>query len=284
MSVLLFSRSIPCQVILQRLVQMPEVAEPRDTCIYLYSLDNHSTPLSTLTKYFDSLLILTVVFIIMAQPDFQVLGQQLIAASEQITLIPNMHAIVGIDFLVANFQQGFAQQAQQHAAALAQQGQQHAAALAQQAQQHNAVLAQQAEQHNAALAQQAEQHNAVLAQQVEQHNAVLAALAQQAEQHNAVIQRLDILQERFDQSQQRLPMLLHNATASYNAHLIYPPVVGNVPGLPATKGALLTLTIPNCIALAEALGLPALPAFPAPTVVNRRQQILDFLGCAIRAH
>ncbi|KAF8340783.1 hypothetical protein F5887DRAFT_1226713 [Amanita rubescens] len=170
----------------------------------------------------------------MAQPNFQLLGQHLIAASEQIRLIPNMHP--------ANFQQGFAQQTQQHAAA----------------------LAQQAEQHNAALAQQAEKHN--------------AALAQEAERHNAVIQRLDNLLE----SQQRLPILLHNATASHDAPLAYPPGVGDA-GLPVTKDALLTLTVADCIALAEVLGLPALPAFPAPTVIIRRQQILDFLGCAIRA-
>ena len=70
----------------------------------------------------------------MAQPDFQLLGQYLIAASKQITLILNMHAIVGIDVLVTNFQQGFAQQ-----------GQQHATVLAQQVEQHNAMLAQRAE-------------------------------------------------------------------------------------------------------------------------------------------
>jgi len=184
----------------------------------------------------------------MAQPNFQLLGQHIIAASEQIRLIPNMHAVP-----VANFQQGFAQQAQQHAAA----------------------LAQQAEQHNAALAREAEQHNAMLAQRAEQHN---AALAQEAERHNAVIQRLDNLLE----SQQRLPMLLHNAITSNDAPLAYPPGVGDA-GLPVTKDALLTLTVADCIALAEALGLPALPAFPAPTVIIRRQQILDFLGCAIRA-
>ncbi|KAN0091033.1 hypothetical protein V8E55_004599 [Tylopilus felleus] len=110
-----------------------------------------------------------------------------------------------------------------------------------------------------------------------------AALAQQGQQHNTVIQCLNILQECLEESQQQLPMLLCNATTSYDAPLVYLLAVGNVAGLPVTKGALLMLTVANYIALAEALGLHALPAFPAPIVIIRQQQILNFLGCVIRA-
>ena len=80
----------------------------------------------------------------MAQPNFQNLSQYLIAASQQIALIPNL-PIMGIGHLMANYQH-------QHAAALEQQAQHHAATLEQQAQHHAAALEQQAQYHNAEMA------------------------------------------------------------------------------------------------------------------------------------
>lgn len=57
-----------------------------------------------------------------AQPNFTILCQRLIGISEQINLLPNMPAIVGLDAIVAKLDM-LALQAQQHQAALAQQAQ-----------------------------------------------------------------------------------------------------------------------------------------------------------------
>lgn len=70
-----------------------------------------------------------------AQPNFTILCQRLIGISEQINLLPNMPAIVGLDAIVAKLDM-LALQAQQHQAALAQQAQQHQTALAQQVELH----------------------------------------------------------------------------------------------------------------------------------------------------
>jgi len=197
------------------------------------------------------------------QPNFHQLSQHLASVSEQIGRIPNMPAVVGLEALIVNL-------GEQHDQALAQQAQQHAAALAQQAQQHAAALAQDA----AALAQQAQQHAAALAQQAQQH---AAALAQHAQHHQQLIDRLDALQE----GQRRLPMQLQNATVSLEAPFQYPLNVAVGGQYPRTKRDLLRLTAANAQVVSQALGLPALP--PNSPVAARQQQIIDFLGCAIRA-
>ncbi|KAF8655050.1 hypothetical protein AX14_008216 [Amanita brunnescens Koide BX004] len=151
-----------------------------------------------------------------AQPNFQILSDNLTAACDEIVLTPNMP--IG-----------------QLAAAVVQQTQQQAQ------------------------------------QQAQQHAAVLDALAQ----INATLAQLNA---RFDQ----LPMQLRNATASLEAPLAYPHGIQIGAAFPGTKSALLRLSVANCITVAQALGLPALPLHT--TVVNRRQQIIDFLGCVIVAH
>ncbi|KAF8625731.1 hypothetical protein AX15_005214 [Amanita polypyramis BW_CC] len=182
---------------------------------------------------------------LLPQPDFHQLNQNLAGVFEQIGRIQNMPSVVGVEALVVNMRE------------------QHDQALAQQAQQHAATLAQQAQQHAAALAQQAQQQAVVL--------------AQQAQQHQEVIERLDSLQE----GQRRLPMQLQNAIASLDAPLQYPPTVNVGHQFPRTKRDLLRLTAANAQVVSQALGLPALPA--NTLVAARQQQIIDFLGCALRA-
>jgi hypothetical protein len=75
-------------------------------------------------------------------------------------------------------------------------------------------------------------------------------------------------------------MQLYNATASLEAPLHFPPNAQvHTDQLPGTKRALLTLGIPGCQAAAHILELPALPTHA--TVAQQRQQIIDFLGCAM---
>ncbi|KAF8343694.1 hypothetical protein F5887DRAFT_971704 [Amanita rubescens] len=145
----------------------------------------------------------------------------------------------------------------------------------------NAIIVNLREQHDQALAQRAQEHAAALAQQAEHHAAALAqqeaALAQQAARHQELIERLDALRD----GQSRLPMQLQNAIASLDAPLQYPPNVVVGPQFPTTKKLLLKLTTARAQAVSQALGLPALP--PNSHLAARRQQIMDFLGCAMRA-
>ena len=82
-------------------------------------------------------------------------------------------------------------------------------------------------------------------------------------------------------SQQCLPMQLYNATLSFDAELQYPPGVPEIPNTAKTKRQLMSLSVAEAQVVAEVLHLPALPGHPL--VVDRRNQILDFLGCALRA-
>ncbi|KAF8628081.1 hypothetical protein AX15_004101 [Amanita polypyramis BW_CC] len=119
----------------------------------------------------------------------------------------------------------------------------------------------------------------------QQHAAMLDALAQinaRFDQIDARFDRLDARFDRLDARFDRLPMQLRNATASLEAPLVYPHGIQIGAAFPGTKSALLRLSIANCITVAQALGLPALP--PHTTAINRRQQIIDFLGCAMVAY
>ncbi|KAF9515124.1 hypothetical protein BS47DRAFT_1342282, partial [Hydnum rufescens UP504] len=78
--------------------------------------------------------------------------------------------------------------------------------------------------------------------------------------------------------QNLLPMRLRNATASLNALLTYPANV-QVPAQAQTKASLIQLAAVNCQIVAHILHLPPLPA--DTLVVDRRQQIADYLGCGI---
>jgi hypothetical protein len=91
-------------------------------------------------------------------------------------------------------------------------------------------------------------------------------------------------------------MLLFNATASQEANILYPPGIEDA-HLPSSKKELSTLSskfilrkfsvrysqvpVVNCNLAINALGLPAPAA--AATVAERRQVLMDFLGCAMRA-
>jgi hypothetical protein len=85
---------------------------------------------------------------------------------------------------------------------------------------------------------------------------------------------------RIEDSLNRTPMLLFNATASQEANILYPPGIEDA-HLPSSKKELSTLSIVNCNLAINALGLPAPAA--AATVAERRQVLMDFLGCAMRA-
>jgi len=96
-------------------------------------------------------------------------------------------------------------------------------------------------------------------------------------------------------------MQLQNAIASLDAPLQYPPNVVVGPQFPTTKQHLLKLSgkhvtdspsldvqtftwhlaAANAQVVSQALGLPALP--PNSHLAAHQQQIIDFLGCAMRA-
>jgi hypothetical protein len=96
--------------------------------------------------------------------------------------------------------------------------------------------------------------------------------------------------------QNLLPMRLGNASSSINAALSYPPGFIMVPQAPVFKKDLLSMngefyhsvclnysdcfSVAACQATAQALGLPALGH---PNVVQRRQQIMDYLGAGLTA-
>jgi len=94
-------------------------------------------------------------------------------------------------------------------------------------------------------------------------------------------------------------MQLQNATASLDAPLQYPATVVVGPQFPKTKRDLLRLTCMMCSftslvlflisptaanaqAVSQALGLPQPPA--NTSVAMRQQQIIDYLGCAMKAN
>lgn len=92
-------------------------------------------------------------------------------------------------------------------------------------------------------------------------------------------------------------MQLQNATVSLDAPLQYPLDVAMHHQFAGTKRQLQSLTgkqsrltnvtsscefaAPNAWVVSQALGLPVLPT--NSTLAARRQQITDFLGCAMRA-
>jgi hypothetical protein len=99
--------------------------------------------------------------------------------------------------------------------------------------------------------------------------------------------------------QDLLPMRFQNAAASLDAPLHYPPNVPIPAQAPQTKHELMSLTgvsilldilnlqsqlcspDANCQIVAQALNLPALPN--NASVAQRRQQVMDYLGCDITA-
>jgi len=87
--------------------------------------------------------------------------------------------------------------------------------------------------------------------------------------------RLDRIQASID----RIPMQLHNATASIHAELHVPEGV-DVP-FALSKMVLITLPAAACNEVVAALDLPALPQ--GALVSARRQVIMDYLGCGMRA-
>ncbi|TFK33382.1 hypothetical protein BDQ12DRAFT_727819 [Crucibulum laeve] len=77
------------------------------------------------------------------------------------------------------------------------------------------------------------------------------------------------------------PTRSYNTRASLNAALQYPSNTALPPNAPTDPASLLDMSRAMCQALAGSLGLPALP--PATTIQQRRQQIIDFLGCGLVA-
>lgn len=88
----------------------------------------------------------------------------------------------------------------------------------------------------------------------------------------------------FFHSQQCLPMRLYNATLSFDAELQYPlQYPAGVPVIPIMarmKRQLISLSVADAQVVAQVLHLPALDH---PLVVDRRNQILKYLSCALRA-
>ncbi|KAI9442399.1 hypothetical protein H4582DRAFT_2054848 [Lactarius indigo] len=122
-------------------------------------------------------------------------------------------------------------------------------------------------------------------------------MAQHAHQHQQVIDRLNELQAgvnalnvvvnalnvtvgALQENQQLASMQSINAASSLNAPIRYPPGVDIiVPQFPVIKIELITLNAANAQFVSQGLGLPLLA--PNTPVAIRRQQIIDFLGCAI---
>ncbi|RPA94348.1 hypothetical protein L873DRAFT_1793023 [Choiromyces venosus 120613-1] len=78
--------------------------------------------------------------------------------------------------------------------------------------------------------------------------------------------------------QQRLPMMLYNASASNRAPLCYPAGIP-VNNLPATRDDLIDFTGPQLQVAAEVLGLPALPC--NALIGQRRAQIAEYIGVSV---
>ncbi|KAH9040029.1 hypothetical protein EDB85DRAFT_2140670 [Lactarius pseudohatsudake] len=116
-------------------------------------------------------------------------------------------------------------------------------------------------------------------------------VVQQAQggQIQEIIQRLNAMQEAINNVQatlatmntrfQHLPMQLANATASMTAPILYPLNGPLPPECPITKLALLSISAPHAQVTAEYLGLP--PLQPDAALVDRRRQLIGYLGCVV---
>ncbi|KIM82071.1 hypothetical protein PILCRDRAFT_8309 [Piloderma croceum F 1598] len=103
-------------------------------------------------------------------------------------------------------------------------------------------------------------------------------------QLNQILNQLGSIQQQLNNiqaGQDLLPMRLRNTAGSVNAPLQYPANVVVPPQAPGTKQELMALTAGNCQIVAQALNLPALPH--NANIAQRRQQIMDHLGCGITA-
>ncbi|KAH9973041.1 hypothetical protein BGW80DRAFT_1311198 [Lactifluus volemus] len=85
------------------------------------------------------------------------------------------------------------------------------------------------------------------------------------------------LRNRMDQ----IPMQLYNATANDETLIHYPPDIEPGDDLPQFKGQLRSLTVAQCNALINRLGIDPVPAHH--NLRRRRQHIMEYLGCAMRA-
>ncbi|KAF8518150.1 hypothetical protein BU17DRAFT_91274 [Hysterangium stoloniferum] len=182
----------------------------------------------------------------MAQPNIPLLGQSLIAAGQELILVPNLPMF--------NIQQQLVQIQQQQ--------------LVQ-----TQILQQ--------LGQQLQQQG----QQLQQQGQQLQQLDQQLQQLDQRLQQLDQRLQQLQNSQDTFQALfsirLKNATSSVNAALMYPPGIPLPNDRPIFKHNLYDLTVAACLSTAQALGLPPLPGHAL--VLARRQQIIDYLGAAITA-
>jgi len=103
-------------------------------------------------------------------------------------------------------------------------------------------------------------------------------------QLNQILQQLGGIQLQLNNiqaGQDLLPLRLRNAAGSLDAPLYYPANVAIPAQAPQTKQELMFLTGVHCQILAQALNLPALPN--NATIAQRRQQVMDYLGCGITA-
>jgi len=103
-------------------------------------------------------------------------------------------------------------------------------------------------------------------------------------QLDLILQQLNNIQLQLNNiqaGQDLLPMRLRNAAASLDAPLHYPANVPIPAQAPQTKQELMFLTGPNYQLVAQALNLPVLPN--NATIAQRRQQVMDYLGCGITA-
>ncbi|KAL6298816.1 hypothetical protein BKA93DRAFT_809574 [Sparassis latifolia] len=193
-------------------------------------------------------------------PDYNLIAQSLTALAGQVTLVATAP--------LPPAQQQLQQQLQQ---------------LQQQNQQQNQQMQNQFQQMQVQVQQQIQQMQNQFQQQMQQmQNQFQQQIQQMQVQIQQQVQQVINGQNRLLADAELLPLRLQNANASQEAPLRYPPGVALPAHPPTTKEQLLTLTVPNCQTLATALVLPALPG--QPTVVQRRQQLLDYLGCGIRAY
>ncbi|KAN0123273.1 hypothetical protein V8E52_003226 [Russula decolorans] len=87
------------------------------------------------------------------------------------------------------------------------------------------------------------------------------------------------IDNRLAEGKELLSIRLWNATMRPNETLQYPPAVAIQQPMPNTKVDLLYLTAAQCVVVAEMLHLPALER--GAVVADRRQQISNYLGCAM---
>ncbi|KAF8481570.1 hypothetical protein DFH94DRAFT_731506 [Russula ochroleuca] len=119
--------------------------------------------------------------------------------------------------------------------------------------------------------------NAQINQQIGHINQQIGQINQNLDQINENIGEIN---QRLQDLEDVLPVRLYNASISLDNPLLYPPGIAIVDPFPNTKAALRELTIAQCTAVAAALGLA--PVAPGTIVADRRRQISDHLGCAMR--